>query len=139
MWKQLRLAKCASESKLFSDFDIKHIPNNVDTNEFAPVNKDFSKQVLGLPEDKKIILIGAQSPDDFYKGFDLGIRALNSLDSTNYHVVFFGNISPSSLSSLSHEFTILGFLSDTVSLRLAFSCRRLPCALPYGCVWQDFG
>ena len=72
------LAKCASESKLFSDFDIKHIPNNVDTNEFAPVNKDFSKQVLGLPEDKKIILIGAQSPDDFYKGFDLGLRALNS-------------------------------------------------------------
>ncbi|MDE5632170.1 MAG: glycosyltransferase, partial [Muribaculaceae bacterium] len=71
---------------------------------------------LGLPEGKKLIVMGAARLDDPVKGLDLAIEALNRLaDSgrTDAHAVFFGAIrDPHALDGLRLPHTALGPVAD---------------------------
>jgi glycosyltransferase involved in cell wall biosynthesis len=115
------LTECAAKSEVFRDFEVQTIGNNIDTNEFFPIDQAVAKQVLDLPVDKKIILIGAQSVSDFYKGFDLCLDALQRLQRPDLHLVLFGRTTPEQLAAIPHQVTSLGFLADSVSMRLAYS------------------
>ena len=115
------LSKCARKSSMFHDFDIRTISNNVDCQDFFPIPKDIARKVLGLPLDKKIILTGAQNMNGFYKGFDKYIQSLNYLGNEQNHLLFFGKLDKRLLKNSGFEFTSLGFLNDTISLRLAYS------------------
>ena len=115
------LSDCARRSTLFQEFQIQTISNNIHSEEYFPVESEKARDVLGLPKNKKIVLIGAKSVDDFYKGFDLLIAALSQVKTENIHVVLFGLSSPEIVASMPFPLTELGFLSDTISLRLAYS------------------
>lgn len=126
--KQLRvvgishwLSDCASTSRVFADIPVQTISNNIDTRSFSPIAPDVAREALGLPADKRLILVGAQRVTDFYKGFDLFLKAMNELNRQDVHVVTFGRDAGSGLASLSVGHTDLGFLSDTLSLRLAYA------------------
>lgn len=114
-------SECARKSSLFHDFDIRTISNNVDCQEFFPIPKDTARKLLGLPLNKKIILAGAQNMGDFYKGFDKYIQSLNYLENEQDHLLFFGKLDTSLLKNSGFEYTSLGYLNDTISLRLAYS------------------
>ena len=114
-------SECARKSSLFHDFDIRTISNNVDCQGFFPIPKDIARKLLGLPLNKKIILAGAQNMDDFYKGFDKYIQSLNYLENEQDHLLFFGKLDTSLLKNSGFEYTSLGYLNDTISLRLAYS------------------
>lgn len=118
------LSECARKSTLFKGFDIRTIHNNVNTQDFFPIQKSLARQILGLPDNQPIILAGAQRINIFYKGFDLYLEAINSL-SFNPLFVFFGNLNLEAISSLNcflkDNYVNLGFLYDTISLRLAYS------------------
>ena len=88
---------------------------------FSPVNVNIARQLLNLPSDKQIILIGAQSITDFYKGFDLFLQAIKEIDLKDIHIVSFGRNIGSHFSSLDVSYTSLGFLADMLSLRLVYS------------------
>ena len=116
------LSDCAKRSFLFKDFDIRTISNNVNTNDFSPVKKSIARDVLNLPNNKKIILAGAQNLKDFYKGFDKYLEAIQQLkDKSNLFLLFFGNLDENIIKQSKFEYKSLGFLHDIVSLRLAYS------------------
>ena len=115
------LSECAKKSVLFREFDIRTIPNNIDCREFFPIPKELARKILGLPLNKKIVLAATQSSDDFYKGFDKYIMSLNYIEKEDVHLLFFGRIMTNLVENLGFEYTSLGFLNDTISMRLAYS------------------
>ena len=115
------LSECARKSSLFHDLDLRTISNNVDCDEFIPIPKDTARKLLGLPLNKKLILAGANNINDFYKGFEKYIQSLNYLEKEQVHLLFFGKLNKSLLKNLGFEYTSLGYLNDTISLRLAYS------------------
>jgi glycosyltransferase involved in cell wall biosynthesis len=114
------LSDCAKQSSLFSDFDVQTIYNCVSVREFFPVEKLLARKSLGLPEDKIIVLAGAQNFDDFYKGFDIYLQAVKNLVS-NPLLLFYGKLDCSALDAIGRDYVNLGFLYHTSSLRLAYS------------------
>lgn len=115
------LSEQARESSVFKDFDVRTIFNNIDTNEFRVIDKGVARGILGIDTSKKLILIGAQKPKDFYKGFDKFEAAAKFLDKDKYMLLFFGNIDASVTEKLNFEYLNFGFISDSVTLRLIYS------------------
>jgi glycosyltransferase involved in cell wall biosynthesis len=115
------LSECAEESAVFRGYNISTISNNINTNEFFPVEKAHAQQMLGLSTEKKIVLIGSTRLNDFYKGFSLFSDALRYLDLSGIHLVVFGKVVDEDIRELGIEYTILGKLTDTIALRLAYS------------------
>jgi len=115
----------ARKSKLFNAFDVKTIANNIDTEEFFPIEKETAKEILGIKTVKKIILVGSTSLKDFYKGFNEYLKAIKTLDKTQYFLCFFGNIEKDIIDRLGFEYKSFGYLNDNISLRLAYSCAEV--------------
>lgn len=115
------LSDCARNSAVFRGVQIQTISNNIDTSKFYPIETSVAREVLGLPHNKKIVLIGAQSVTDFYKGFDLFIDAMNELQQDDIQILIFGRVGHYEESALPNPMIKLGFLSDFISLRIAYS------------------
>lgn len=78
------LGKCASDSSLFSNADIRVIPNGIDINTYRPQNTATARKLLGLPQDRHLILFGALSAtEDQRKGYDLLIPAVRAFSETD--------------------------------------------------------
>lgn len=119
------MSQIASRSYIFKDYDIRTIHNNIDTDDFFPVNKETAKRVLGIDIQKKTVLVGAQNISAFYKGFDHFLAAIKMLDCEQYHFVFFGEADSHQLKSIRSDFTNFGFLQDLISLRLLYSAADI--------------
>jgi glycosyltransferase involved in cell wall biosynthesis len=115
------LSDKAKESYLLKDFDIRTISNNIDTDEFFPVNKKEAREALGIKTNKKIILAGANNLKDFYKGFDKFLKSLQNLNSDDYFLCFFGKMEKEIKDKMKFEYKDFGYLEDTISLRLLYS------------------
>lgn len=118
------LAKCAGESVLFGRFRIEVLPNGIDHNRFHPMDHAVARRILGLPEDKKLILFGAGSAtSDKRKGFHLLVEALKHLESQvnplDYELVVFG--SSSGDDSFEMKTHYLGNLHDEISMALVYA------------------
>ncbi|GHV21412.1 hypothetical protein AGMMS49959_10480 [Planctomycetales bacterium] len=69
----------AGESLLLQQFPRETIPNGFPLNEFYPQQPDNARYLLGLPDDRKIILFGADGVGNRNKGLHLLIEALRQL------------------------------------------------------------
>lgn len=114
------ISDCARQSSLFKAFNILTISNNIDCKDFFPIEKSIARKLLGLPAEGKILLIGAQKIDDHSKGFDKFIEAMNYLEEPPF-LLFFGKIDSSFFEKTKFAGKSLGFLSDTISLRIVYS------------------
>ncbi len=77
------LADCAGQSSLLGGKRIEVIPNGIDTDLFQPMEKGAARRLLGLPQDRKVILFGAvEAARDPRKGFPALVRALETLHSS---------------------------------------------------------
>ncbi|MFD1095223.1 glycosyltransferase [Salegentibacter chungangensis] len=63
------LAEEAKKSELFNSYPVHHIPNGLDKDIYKPLDKFFPRQLLNIPENKKVILFVADSIDNHRKGF----------------------------------------------------------------------
>ncbi len=120
------LARCARASSLFKDLRVEVIPNSLDTAKYKPVNRQVARQILGLPQDKRLVLFGAmKATSDPRKGFHLLQSALQSLSKTGWKeqlsLVIIGASQPSHPPNLEFEAHYLGVLSDDISLALAYA------------------
>lgn len=115
------MSERARQSALFGAREVSTISNNVDTRLFSPVEKNAARQALELHDDRKVLLVGALDVASVYKGFDLFLQALAHLDPEKLRLVTFGNSSAPIPESLGIPVTNLGFLSDAIALRLAYS------------------
>jgi glycosyltransferase involved in cell wall biosynthesis len=73
------IAAEAGRSSLLSRFPSTIIPNGLDTDDFAPRDKSFARDTLGVPRDKKVVLFVADSAAIRRKGFEQLAKALGAL------------------------------------------------------------
>jgi len=115
------LEKCAKDSFMFKGFDVRSIYNNINTNIFYPEDKQSSQKSLGINTQKKVVLIGASSIRQFYKGFSKFIESLSYLSNKNIFLVFFGEVDDDQCKSLGFDYLNLGLVKDDGVLRSAYS------------------
>lgn len=120
------LADCAKKSSLFQNYRVEVIPNGLDTNIYKPIDKQFARIILDLPQDKKLILFGAMSAtSDKRKGFQFLIPTLEKLalekEKNNFELVVFGASKPAEDPNFPFKTNYLGRLNDDISLALVYS------------------
>lgn len=136
-WKNLDLtivaptswiAECAKASSLFRNLRVEVIPFCLDIEKYKPVDRKISRELLGLPQGKKLVLFGAISATkDKRKGFHLLLPALQKLSKAGWQeqieLVIFGATQPKESESIELGFKAhyLGSLSDDASLVRAYS------------------
>jgi glycosyltransferase involved in cell wall biosynthesis len=111
------LANRAKKSSLFKDFSVKAIPNPIDISLFSPQNKNESRQKLGLPIDKKLILFVAAKVSVIWKGFSYFQESLEILksQSTNnqlIELIILGESDEEIIKKLPFQSYALGRISD---------------------------
>lgn len=112
----------AQNSYLLKEYKVKTIYNNVNCSSFKPIDKNTAKEILGLDLNKKVILTGAQSLNDSYKGFDKYLETVKLLkDKQDYLFAFFGNLDKKLFKNLNIDYKSFGFITGDISLRLIYS------------------
>ena len=118
------MEKC-SDSALTRSLPAMVIPNTIDTGFFTPGDKTEARRQLGLPADKKIVVMGAARIDDPIKGFALLREALEQLDAKHQDgllLVLFGNMKDEDglLFDLPVDFNWQNRISDPDRLRALY-------------------
>jgi len=119
------LADHFRQSVLFKDKRIEIIAHGVDHRVFKPVDRKFSRHVLNLPQDKRLILFGASGGmGNRRKGGHLLQAALRELAAQGYardtELVVFGAAAPAKDVELGIKVHYLG-APDSVSVCLAYN------------------
>lgn len=117
-----RLAELARESALMGDARLTVIPNAFPIDRFTPSNST-GRVTPGLPEDRRLITMGAARLDDPVKDLPLAIESLNRVTTEGIHAVLFGDLRDTSLlDSLKIPYTWLGPVdNDRVQALMAHS------------------
>lgn len=119
------LAGCAKRSPLLKGMRIEVIPNPLDTDVWHPTPKRIAREVLSLPQNRRIVLFGAiGGTTDFRKGADLlsdALRLLKSTELQGIQLVVFGQGEPSKPVDYGYPVVYLGHLHDDISLSLVYS------------------
>lgn len=115
------IASCARSSSILQNLRIEVIPNGLDLKRYRPLPSGLCRDLLGLPNKKKLIGFGAiKSTQDKRKGFDFLIQALRALAGTplagEAEVVIFGASQPDPPIDLGLRAHFMGTLNDDISL-----------------------
>ena len=118
--------KCVSSSSLFKDSRVEVIPNGLDTTKYRPIKQQIARELLGLPQDKQLVLFGAiEATSDRRKGFHLLQTALQELSKSEWtnrlELLIFGASQPAKPPLLGFKTRYLGYLNDDLSLALMYS------------------
>lgn len=111
------LATRAKKSSLLQGFSIKAIPNPIDISLFSPKNKIESRQKLGLPIDKKLVLFVAAKVSVIWKGFSYFQESLEILkqqlsNNQDIELIILGESDEEIIKKLPFKSHALGRISD---------------------------
>jgi len=70
------------KESMLSRFEVHHIPNGIDTGIYRPLDPELCRHVLGIPKRKRVLMAAALNLNQFNKGGDLLIKALDHLPQT---------------------------------------------------------
>jgi len=120
------MAQCASESMLFKDRRIEVVPVGLNHHLYRPRNKNSIREILGMPLDKKLILIGAMNfLNDKRKGGHLLKKAFDALSESgfneNVEVYVLGISAPRDEENFGFKTHYYGANRDDLSLALLYS------------------
>lgn len=119
------LGECAKKSSLFCNTRVEVIPNGIDLNRFKIIDKNIARDILCLPQDKKLILFGSLSAlSNKRKGFLLlkeALKKYSSKKNKDIELIVFGSSKPRDEESLGFKIYYLGRLNDEISLALIYS------------------
>ncbi|RTZ02915.1 glycosyltransferase [Flavobacterium sp. RSP49] len=113
------LAAEARRSEVFKNKKVYCIPNSLDSEIYAPRDKNYSRDLLNIPKNKKVILFVADSIDNNRKGFVFLKRAFEQLADSNLVLCAIGNKS-SELDSNDNIYE-LGPIFDEKLMSIAYS------------------
>ena len=103
-----RLGELARASSLMTDARLSVIPNAFPIDEFSPI-PSIPRSELGLPDGKRLVVMGAARLDDPVKDYPTAIESLNLVETPDVHAVFFGDLRDQMLlEKLKKEHTWLG-------------------------------
>jgi len=118
------LGRCVRESALMKDWPVTVIPNALNTDVWAPVERSLARRILGLPEDYPLVLFGAMGGGkNPVKGFDLLRVSLAHLrdQRSDLRLLVFGQSTPHEPEDLGFPVHYLGHLYDDLTLRILYS------------------
>jgi glycosyltransferase involved in cell wall biosynthesis len=107
------------------------IANGLDIQRYKPIEKSFARNLLGLPQNKQLILFGAMSStSDRRKGFHLLLPALKKLSQgqmgqDRLELVVFGASQPLEPPDFGFKTHYLGRLNDDISLALVYAAADI--------------
>ena len=124
------MAQCAESSLLFEQYKIEVIQNGVETQIYKPIDQQLARRALNLPEDKLLLLFGAESGSgDPRKGFKHLLSALQQLDLGQWgdrlELVIFGESRTTNSLPIAFKTHYLGRLNNDISLALAYSSANV--------------
>ena len=119
------MAQCVKKSKLMGSWPVSVIPNPIDIDKWAPIEKEVARLILGIKTNGSIKVVFGAMGDVFsyHKGFDLLIKALEQISKNGIKIdlLVYGQLEPSEGVRYAFPVKFLGRLHDDVSLRLLFS------------------
>ena len=120
------LAECARSSALFHDVRVEVIPNGLDLAPFKPIDKRLAREILCLPQEKKLILFGAvDGSSDRNKGYPLLLPALQKMSAGRWkdtaELLVFGASEPARVPPFGMKTSYFGRLHDDISLVLLYA------------------
>ncbi len=119
-------AECALGSTLLSGKKITNLPNPIDLSTFKPVDKKTARNILNLPESKKLVCFGALDALDVpNKGFSNLVPALRKINRDDIELIIFGGDRPLNPPDFGFPARYLGNFYDDISLRLLYSASDL--------------
>ncbi|BDD86891.1 glycosyl transferase [Desulfofustis limnaeus] len=122
------LADCVRDSILMANWQVNVIENPIDTDRWKPIDKALARNLLGLPQDKTLVMFGAMGGgSDLRKGFDLLINALAQLreDEVKFQLVIFGQSPPEKFPDLGFSIHYISHLHDDLSLQVLYCASDL--------------
>ncbi|TYB32239.1 MAG: glycosyltransferase [Candidatus Mcinerneyibacterium aminivorans] len=126
------LGECAKNSYVFKDLRVKVIPNTLDTNVFKPIGKKIARNILNLPQDKKLVLFGAiNATSNPRKGFNCLKKSLikfsdnGSKLNKKIELLVFGASSSDDIEKLPFKTRFIGRLYDNYTLALCYSAADI--------------
>ncbi|MBE9170089.1 glycosyltransferase family 4 protein [Pleurocapsales cyanobacterium LEGE 06147] len=119
------LADCAKQSSLFQNKRIEVIHNGIDELKFKPIPKSVARDILNLPQNKKIILFGAiDATKDERKGFQYLVSAVQKLShcglKENTELLIFGSSKPKESPNLGIKANYMGRLYDDPAIAITY-------------------
>ena len=116
------LTQMAKKSSLLKNFNVKTMNNHIDVDNFYPENKKYAKKNLELPNNKKIILYGAQNIISPYKGFKYFLKSLNYLNKSDYFLILFGSFwNHKDLDEIGIKYKSFGYVKSLKKMRCIYS------------------
>jgi glycosyltransferase involved in cell wall biosynthesis len=124
------LAQCARASSLFRDKRVEVIPNCIDTDVYKPADRRLSREILGLPSDRALVLLLAERAlSDLRKGHQHLVAAMRLVGGQRpdlpVEVVIVGESRPRDPIDLGVPVHYLGKLSDDAAKVLAYSAADI--------------
>ena len=119
------LAERAQESRLLRGKTVHVIPNGVDLNVYKPVNQEWARNILNLPQDKKFILFGAVGASSLpRKGFrylQSAVQKLPQSTKNDCELLTFGDTVAPVIDSGGIPHRNLGRISGDIALALVYA------------------
>ena len=111
------ITDCSKRSTLLKGKRHVNLSNPIDTALFKPFDKEKSRELWGLPQNKRLVLFGAMNAtSDPRKGFKELSEALHKIENSDIEVVVFGNSEPQEPEDLGLKAHYVGELCDNQSL-----------------------
>lgn len=114
----------AKKSTVLADKNYHHIPYGVEQSVFYPRNKLESRQKMGLPQDKFIILFVADSIEDERKGIRYLIESMQYLECIKDDFILC-SVGKGDLKILSYTYRNFGYVSDREKMAELYSVADL--------------
>jgi glycosyltransferase involved in cell wall biosynthesis len=117
-----------AQASMLNRFPIHHIPYGIDTTAYQPLDPQLCKTVLGIPQNKKVLLFAADSLKDSRKGGDVLFQALQQLPPSlkaETVLLTFGSGGETITSQLGIPTLSLGYISSDRLKSVAFSAADL--------------
>lgn len=122
------LAEQARQS-LLNGFAVHHIPNGLDTETCRPLDPEKCREVLQLPQGKKMLLFAAENATDCRKGFDLLLKALGELPASLKREIILTAMGDGASSDIAKstgvETVNLGYVGGDILKSIVFSAADL--------------
>jgi len=123
------LAGCVRESALLGGREVVVIKTGCDTQLFRPLDRTTCRELLGLPQDRRLILVTAAHLRHPRKGVDLFFDAIRflreSLDNTSFSVVLLGADQGELGAGMGVPVHSMGFVEDALHRCLIYNAADL--------------
>lgn len=117
----LWLSTEVKRSSLLKAYPVTVIPNGLNTQDFAPRDKTITRDILGIPQESKVVLFVADQLERRLKGLDLLLQALEGpTNLPNLFLLTVGKQKPA-LENLNIPALHLGYISNNRLLSLVYS------------------